>query len=130
MPLNKPDIVVVEKTNKICHIIDVACPGDCRIALKENEKVDKYRDLAIEIKTLWHLKKVVITPIAIGALGRFTAKPKKYLADIHVGLKAHTMQKTVLLGAARIIKRVLECSGGLLLLVPEPPAEHFCHSCK
>ena len=91
----------------MCHII--ACPGDYRIALKENEKVNEYRDLVIEIKTLWNLKKVVITPIVIGALGSFTAQLEKYLADIHVGLKAHAVQKTVLLGSARILRRVLEC---------------------
>ena len=42
---NRPDIVVVDKMSKRCHIIDVACSGDSRIAMKEEEKVNKYRDL-------------------------------------------------------------------------------------
>ena len=44
VPHNRPDI---EKTNKICHIINVACLGDCRIALKENE-LTKLNPLALE----------------------------------------------------------------------------------
>ena len=64
--------------------------------------MNKYRDLAFEVKTLWKLKKVTTTPVVIGALGACTE-------DIHVGLQAHTMQKTVLLGSARILRQVLDC---------------------
>lgn len=41
--------------------------------------------------------KVLIVPVVIGALGSITDRVKGYLADIHVGLKPVTMQKTVLL---------------------------------
>ena len=43
-------------------------PGDTRVDEKEQEKVDKYRDLAREIKRLWKVKARVI-PFVIGALG-------------------------------------------------------------
>ncbi|XP_068759880.1 uncharacterized protein [Montipora capricornis] len=108
LPHDRPNIVVMDKAKKECHIIDIACPGNRRIVLKEEEKIDKYRDLAIEIKALWRLKKVLIVPVVIGALGSITDRLEAYLADIHVGLKPVTMQKTVLLGSARIIRRVLE----------------------
>ena len=39
----------------------------------------------------------------------FTDRLEKYLDDIHVGLKGHAMQKSVLLVSARILRRVLEC---------------------
>ena len=108
LPHNRPDIFVIDKAKKECHIIDVACPGDSRIVLKEEEKIDKYRDLAIEIEAIWRLKKVLIVPVVIGALGSITDRLEGYLTDIHVGLKPVTMQKTVLLGSARILRRVLE----------------------
>ena len=38
LPHNRPDIVVVNKMNMTCHTIDVAYPGDSRIAMKEEEK--------------------------------------------------------------------------------------------
>ena len=104
----QPDIVVIDKAKKECYIVEVACLGDSRILLKEEEKIDKYRDLAIEIKALWRLKKVLIVPVVIGTLGSITDRLEGYLADIHVGLKPVTMQKTVLLGSARILRRVME----------------------
>ena len=30
----------------MCHLIDIAVPGDSRVEVKENEKVQKYQDLA------------------------------------------------------------------------------------
>ena len=48
-------LIVVDKNKRMCHIIDMACPGDSRIALKEEEKLNKYQDLALEIKTLWRM---------------------------------------------------------------------------
>ena len=38
----RPDIVVVNKQEKKCPIIDIAVPADKRIGKKENEKVEKY----------------------------------------------------------------------------------------
>ena len=48
-------------------IIDVAVPGDARVELKEKEKIDKYPDLAKELRKLWKVKTRVV-PIVIGAL--------------------------------------------------------------
>ena len=48
-------------------IIDVAVPGDAKVELKEKEKIDKYQDLAKELRKLWKVKTRVV-PIVIGAL--------------------------------------------------------------
>ena len=42
---NKPDIVVLDKKQKLCLVIDVACPFDTRIKKKEQEKIEYYNDL-------------------------------------------------------------------------------------
>ena len=47
---SRPDIVVLEKDQRIWKIIDVACPFDTRIIEKEREKVDRYQDLKWELK--------------------------------------------------------------------------------
>ncbi len=44
-----------------------AVPADYRINLKENEKKDKYLDLARELKNMWNMK-VTIIPIVNGVL--------------------------------------------------------------
>ena len=49
----RPDIILVKKKEKECVIIDIAVPGDVRTKIKEEEKIDKYQDLAREIFRLW-----------------------------------------------------------------------------
>ena len=39
----RPDIVVVNKDDKACQLIDVACPGDKRVKEKEDEKLSNIR---------------------------------------------------------------------------------------
>ena len=51
--------------------MDFAGPADHRVKLKENEKKDKYLNLAWELTKLWKLK-VMVVPIVIGALGTVT----------------------------------------------------------
>ena len=48
----RPDITIVNKETRECQLIDIACPGDNKVAEKENEKIDKYRDLAREVSKL------------------------------------------------------------------------------
>ena len=103
---NRPDIVLVDKQSKSCLIIDVACPNDWRVESKQ--KVNKYLDLAFEIKKMWNMKRVKVVPIVIGALDTVPKKFEEHLTDINVGIELAALQKTVLLGSARILRRVLE----------------------
>ena len=43
------DIVLVDKREKKCSIIDIAVPTDVRCSEKEIEKVEKYQNLKREI---------------------------------------------------------------------------------
>ena len=46
---NRPDVVIHERKSKTRLLIDVSVPDDKNIALKEAEKISKYKDLRIEI---------------------------------------------------------------------------------
>ena len=50
IPARRPDLIIINKTNRTCKIVDFAVPADHRIKLKECEKKDKYLDLARELK--------------------------------------------------------------------------------
>lgn len=63
----------------------------------------------MERKVLRKMKKVTVTPVVIGALGSITENFEGYMNKINVGLGPYIVQKTVLLGSARILRRVLEC---------------------
>ena len=75
--------------------------------MKECEKRDKYLDLARELKRLSNMK-VTIIPIVIGTFGTVTKGLLKGQEDLEVGGRVETIQTTVLLKTARILRRVLE----------------------
>jgi len=58
LPHNRPDITYVHKDKKEVYLIDIAVPGDTRIAQKAIEKRDKYVDLKIQIGKCWILKEL------------------------------------------------------------------------
>ena len=57
---NKPDIVVKDHQSKTCYITDISIPSERNMALKEVEKLSKYKDLEIEINRMWNMKTIVI----------------------------------------------------------------------
>ena len=64
----RPDMMIIDKENKLCLIVDFAVPSDHRIEIKEREKIEKYQDLKRGVQKLWNMKAKII-PIDIGALG-------------------------------------------------------------
>ena len=60
--------------------------------------------------------KVTIIPIVIGAFGIITKGLLKRLEDLEVGGRMETIQTTVSLKTARILRRVLEAWEDLLSL--------------
>ena len=87
--------------------MDFNVPADHRVKLKENEKKDKYMDLARELKKLWNMN-VTFIPIVIGALGTVTKVSVKGLEDLEIKGRVETIRTTTLLTTARILRRVLE----------------------
>ena len=45
--------VVLYKNERKCHLIGITVPGDKRIELKEQEKIDNYTELRQEVKKIW-----------------------------------------------------------------------------
>ena len=45
-------MVVVDKKERSCKIIDFAVPGDSRIEEKEKDKIEKYQDLGRELQKI------------------------------------------------------------------------------
>ena len=86
------------------HIIDVAVPGDAKVALKEKEKIDKYQDLAKELRKLWKVKTRVVPIVNIRALRTIPIKELVgQLESVGVNLDVAQIQKTALLRTVRIL---------------------------
>ena len=103
----RPDLVLVNKETKECQIIDIAIPGDVRVIRKEDEKIEKYRELGWEIGRLWNMRAKVI-PIVIGALGTISTRHLSYLAEVGTQMSFETLQKSALLGTAHILRKALQ----------------------
>ena len=104
----RPDIVIIDKKEKSCIIVDTAVPADGRVHEKEREKVEKYQDLRREIGRLWQLRKVQVVPVVVGALGSVTKEFDRWIEKLGVPVDIGAVQKTALLGTARILRKVLE----------------------
>ena len=105
----RPDIVCIDKIVKSCLIIDIAIPGDQNVIMKQQEKIDKYQDLQIELGKLRKLKAEVV-PVVAGALGTISHNLKFYLKKIDIPIVILCLQKTAILGTAFILRRVLAIS--------------------
>ena len=97
----RPDIFVLYKTERNCHLIDIAVPGNKRIELKEQKKIDSYSELGREMKKIWNLSQVVI-----GALGVTSKKLKNWLKKLRGSIEH--LQNAALLGTAKIVRQVIE----------------------
>ena len=103
----RPDLVVVDKKERSCKIIDFAVPGDSRIEEKERDKIENYQDLGRELQKIWNVK-VKIIPLVVGSLGAIPKQFGNRLKQIGIAVAIAQVQKTVLLGTARILRKVLE----------------------
>ena len=102
----RPDLVAVDK-ERSCKMIDFAVPGDSRIEGKEKDKIEKYQDLGTELHKIWNVK-VKIIPLVVGSLGAIPKQFGNRLKQIGITVGAAQVQKTVLLGAVRILRKALE----------------------
>jgi len=73
---NRPDVIIKNKKEKTCTLIDVAILADRNIMQKEAENKLKYKSLGIEIQLMWNLKCTII-PIIIRSTGIVTRSLKK-----------------------------------------------------
>ena len=104
----RPDIVVVEKENNKAILVGIASPWDQRVYENEGEKIEKYQDLKREIGGLWGIRHLEVVPVVVGALGVVSNRFDAWLEKLGVTIRTRLLQKTALLGTARILKKLLE----------------------
>ena len=103
----RPDLVEFDKKDRICKIIDFAVSEDSRIAEKEKDKIEKYQELGRELQKIWNVK-VKIIPLVVGSLGAIPKRFGNRLTQIGITIGTAQVQKTVLLGTARILRKFLK----------------------
>ena len=92
--INKPDIIIKDKQEKTCMLIDMAIP--------RAEKLSMYKDLEIEITKMWGLKTITV-PVVMGALGIVKKGIEKHTEKIPGKINITELQKIALLGSSHIL---------------------------
>ena len=97
------DIVLVEKKEKRCSIIDVAVLADIRCSeVNEISRPDRE-------KRNWQMRSVNELPVVTAVLGSENKKFEKWLEKLQVDANIGVVQKnTTLLGTERILRKVFE----------------------
>ena len=100
-------MVVVDNKERSCETIDFAVPGDSRNEEKEKYKIETDQDLGSELRKIWNVK-VKIIPLVVASLGAIPKQFGNRLKQIGITAGTAQVQKTILLGTARILRKVLE----------------------
>jgi hypothetical protein len=93
---NSPDIMIKNRKEKMCILIDVAIPADRNIIEMEAENTLKYQSLCIEIQSMWNMK-CMIMPVVIGATRIVTKYLKTNLETILRKRSVDSLQKQLYL---------------------------------
>ena len=80
----RPNLVLINIKKRICQEIDFAILADHRLKIKESENINKYLDLARELKKQWNVKMMAIL-IGFGAFEMVAKDPEKRLQDWRLG---------------------------------------------
>ena len=103
---NRPDVVVIDREENRWYIVDFTIIMDHHVKEKEVEKIDKYMDLAAEIRRQFRVKTVIV-PIVLGALGTVPAKLSKSLEKLEVDDVIGSLHTAVLMSTTAVFRKVL-----------------------
>ena len=73
---NRPDITLVRKESQEWILVDIAVPADQNIEKTKNWKIERYQELAFEVKRVHRASRVTAIPSLIGALGTSSKNAK------------------------------------------------------
>nr|XP_027236928.1 uncharacterized protein LOC113828199 [Penaeus vannamei] len=103
---NRPDIIVLRDTQEWTRT-DIGKPADQNIINTEEEKVDRYQDLASTIKRINSASKVSVIPMVIVALRTISKNAKICLGKLDIPDIIGSTQLSAILGTAHILRKVL-----------------------
>ena len=100
---------VRDKKANTCLFIDISCPADGNVGRKHAEKLAKSGDLRVEVSRMWQCRTQVVS-VVLGALDTVHAGIARWLDIIPGHHNLQHLQKAVLLGSARILRKVMSSS--------------------
>jgi hypothetical protein len=102
----EPDNITRDNKKGTWMLRAVAIAGDRKVIKKKVDKILKYKDLIIEIQSMCNVKAKVI-PVIKGTNGTILLSLRQYLNNITEKHEINKLQKTAILGTARVLRNVL-----------------------
>ena len=109
IPHNRPDVVILNKEEKSCQVIDICIPLDTNVQLRQGTKRDNYVPLVDQLRRIYPGYTYRIIPVIIGALGTIPRQLNENLKEIGLSPQAckrftEQSQKLAVLGTLKITK--------------------------
>ena len=82
IPHNKPDLILWDRDEKICQVIEFSCPADINVSRKVKEKVAAYGPLIRNLQIIYKDYRFKMLPAVVGALGTITNATKESLKEM------------------------------------------------
>ena len=101
------DLVLINMKKRTCYLGDFVVLADYGVKVKEGKKLEKYLDLARELKMSWNMK-VTVIPIGVGRLGTVLKNLEKRVGKLEIRGRIETIQTSVILKTATIFRRILK----------------------
>ena len=111
----KSELELMNKKKRTCSLEDFAVSDDHGVKIKQTEMINKYLDLARELKKQWTMR-VTVIPIVVGGFGTVSKSSGKKTGGFGIWGRIETILTTTLLRSAKILRRVLETWRDLLSL--------------
>lgn len=104
---NRPDIVLFDYQRQDIFFVEVSCPADINVTVKEDEKLKKYTSLAADFHQMYNMP-VTIIPVVLGSTGIVSKHCLSFLKKIpefSMRLFSH-LQKATLIGTVRLLQSI------------------------
>ena len=103
---NRPDIILKDKRQRKAYLIDTAVPGPSNMQNTVHEKVNKYKELSMELENQWKMKMKTL-PIVITTTGMYQTTIQNLLELGCSKTEIRTIQKAAILCTTRMVRKVL-----------------------
>ena len=104
---NRPDIILKDKKQRRAYLIDVAVPSPNNAQKTIYHKVEKYRELSMELEKQWKMR-IRTLPIVLTTTGAYPKATMRNLMELGYGkAEIRAMQEATILHVTRTVRKVL-----------------------
>ena len=115
IPHNKPDLLLWDRDEKICQVVEFSCPADIKVSRKVEEKVAAYGPLIRNLQIMYkdyHFKMLLVV---VGALGTIPNATKESLKEMkfskaEINKLLRKLQNNSVRGTVKICKTFMKFS--------------------